>query len=131
MSVSHDSIITVGYRPIKYVLCDVPGLDRQGLAYHLLNRSEFAHLRSFMTLLLLPADLSDVDGQRPGFTCAFKRSLNAPIVHRASGSHKWSEEEWKVLLFEPYLIVFLAGPVPLWLQELLDKREVGIMTAMD
>jgi len=52
-------------------------------------------------------------------------------LYRAPGSREWADKEWTALLSEPYPVVFLAGPIPSWLQELLQKREIGILTAAD
>jgi hypothetical protein len=121
--------IIFSYQPIKYVLCDVENLVNQGMVYHLLSHSDFAHLRSLMTLSLLPTDLSDIDPMRPVFRSAFKRSSHSPFLYRTPPVPP--ENQLPGLTSEPYLIVFLAAKAPPWLRRLLQEREIGILTDKD
>jgi hypothetical protein len=84
-----------------------------------------------MTLLLLPTDLSDIDPQQPVFSSALKRSFNAPFLYRKPTYYQFSETEWRSLCSEGYPVLFIAGPVPSWVRQLLEQREIGILTGSE
>lgn len=117
--------------PIVYILVDAPQYLDRVLFYHLSNRSDAAHLRCLMTLLMLPADVSDIDVQRPMFSAAIHRLTTSPLILKIHADKELEKLEWSYLLDAPLIIVFVIDEIPHWVYELIRLKQIGLLTPYD
>lgn len=117
--------------PFVYILIDDPQYAHRVLFYHLLDRSEAAHLRSLMTLLMLPADASDLDDQRPMFSSALHRLRASPLILRIPGAKQPEKLQWSYLLDAPLIILLVVDQIPPWGYELAKFKHLGLLTPYD
>lgn len=117
--------------PFVYILIDDPEYVHRGLFYHLLDRSEAAHLRSLMTILMLPAEASALDDQRPVFSAALHRLTTGPMILRIPGAKQPEKLQWSYLLDAPLIVLLVVKQIPDWGYELAKVKHLGLLTPYD
>lgn len=114
--------------PIHYLLIDDPVHEAKATVYHLLDRSLVYHLRSFMTMMLLPADTLSLDTEKQMFSAAFHRLTTPPSILRAPTEGKFEDWQWAYLKNQPVVILVINGQIPKWGIELANLKPVGLLS---
>jgi hypothetical protein len=84
-----------------------------------------------MTLLMLPADASDLDDQRPMFSAALHRLTASPLILRIPGAKQPEKLQWSYLLDAPLIVLLVVSQIPAWGYELAKFKHIGLLTPYD